>query len=307
MTAKAFDRIFIIMLENETETKVLDNQYMRALAARGVTMSQYFGVTHPSQPNYIASAAGSTFGIASDNCYNIDATNVVDLLEAKNVTWRAYMEDLPANKATCIYNNLYYRKHNPFISFDNIRNNPVRAANVVNAAELQADIDKNALPEYCWYTPNIQNDGHTVPADFEPHNPNRNVNFIAQWLQGFLEPLLVNPKFIDGTLVVVTFDESIPYDANHITRFCWARWSRLEAHKEASMTTTACFEPLRRTLIWAPWAETIRMRTGSPSCGIWGRGSSTGPIIHSQWTLPPTAAALPARTSTGKKGPCRFD
>jgi len=155
--AKAFKRIFIIFLENKSEQAVLDNAFMKSLASRGVRLRKYFGVTHPSQPNYIAATAGLSF-VVDDNRHDIDATNIVDLLEAKGVSWKAYMEDLPeTNKTIHISKNrLYFRKHNPFVSFDNVRNSPSRLAKVVNAKRLQEDAKNNALPQYSWYTPNIQ-------------------------------------------------------------------------------------------------------------------------------------------------------
>lgn len=49
----------------------------------------------------------------------------------------------------------YFRKHNPFISFDNIRNNSTRCANIVNSAELDDDLASGNLPQYMYFTPNI--------------------------------------------------------------------------------------------------------------------------------------------------------
>ena len=219
--SKAFDRILIIVFENQLQSNVLENDYMRKLAARGALMSNYFGVAHPSQPNYVAMIAGLPF-VNDDTCpSDISQTNLIDLLEAKGVTWKAYMENLPegdaAKKSVCISKDkLYWRKHNPFISFDNVRNNPARLAKIVNAKQFADDVKKNALPQYCWYTPNIQNDGHSPPADFEPNNRVRAVNYLARFLEGFLEPLLANPNFMKGTLVVITFDESFPHKDNNI-------------------------------------------------------------------------------------------
>ena len=112
--SRAFDRVFIIMFENELESAVLQDDYMRALQARGVRLSDYHGVTHPSQPNYVAAVAGLPF-VTDDDCQDIEATSIVDLLEAKGVTWKAYMEDLPEdNKAVCISaDGLYYPEAQP--------------------------------------------------------------------------------------------------------------------------------------------------------------------------------------------------
>ena len=204
MQTKAFERIFIVILENETEDAVLKNSYMRSLQSRGVRLSDSHGVTHPSQPNYIAATCGAPL-VFNDDCQNVDATNIVDLLEAGGVTWKAYMEDLPADKIQCNVGK-YFRKHNPFISYNNIRENPKRLERIVEAGQLQLDLAANALPEYSWYTPNIFDDGHTPES----------VDGLAAWLEKFLEPLLKDEKFTKGSLVVVTFDESIPYGSNHV-------------------------------------------------------------------------------------------
>lgn len=213
---RAFDRVFIIMLENELESAVLQDDYMRSLQARGVRLSNYHGVTHPSQPNYIATVTGLPF-VTDDTCQDIEATSVVDLLEAKGVTWKAYMEDLPEDdKAVCISaDRLYFRKHDPFVSLNNIRKNPERLAKIVNAKRLQDDLHAGNLPQFCWFTPNIQNDGHS-PPDASPLHRWNGVEFLSQWLRRFLEPLLANSGFMKGTLVIVNFDESLPHADNHV-------------------------------------------------------------------------------------------
>ena len=99
----------------------------------------------------------------------------------------------------------YVRKHNPFISFDNVRNNPQRCMRIVNDAQLAVDVANNDLSAYIFYTPDMNNDGHDTP-----------LKFAAAWLKGFLEPLLADPKFATGTLVVVTFDEGAYVGGNNI-------------------------------------------------------------------------------------------
>ncbi len=101
MNKKAFDRIFIIIFENEHRTTVMANDYMKGLAARGINLSNYFGVAHPSQPNYVAAIAGLPL-VDGDKCpSNLPQTNLVDLLEAKGVSWKAYMENPKPSRAKC--------------------------------------------------------------------------------------------------------------------------------------------------------------------------------------------------------------
>jgi phospholipase C len=216
MDRKAFDRVFIIIFENQLADNVMQNAYMKSLATDGIYLYNYHGITHPSQPNYIASIAGSTMGVDDDSSQDLDGGNIVDLLEAKGVSWKAYMEDLPEDDKSTHKEHKYYRKHNPFISFNNNRNNPARLERIVEAKQLAIDVQNNSLPQYCWYTPNIENDGHSIPIGFEFLHPLRSVNFLARWLQGFLTPLLAEPNFAKGTLIVITFDESLPHDDNHV-------------------------------------------------------------------------------------------
>jgi len=46
-------------------------------------------VTHPSEPNYVASISGDNFGMDNDNFNSIpqNVSTVVDLLEARGISW----------------------------------------------------------------------------------------------------------------------------------------------------------------------------------------------------------------------------
>lgn len=51
MAAGKFDRIFIIQFENQPFEFVKDDPNFKKYAQMGLHMTNYFGVTHPSQPN----------------------------------------------------------------------------------------------------------------------------------------------------------------------------------------------------------------------------------------------------------------
>src|SRR5665213_3605189 len=81
--------------------------------------TNYFGVTHPSEPNYVASVGGSFFGIQDDNQFyctaalattdpnctgstvnhTISAQSIADQLTAVGKTWRGYFQGLPPTPA----------------------------------------------------------------------------------------------------------------------------------------------------------------------------------------------------------------
>ncbi|KAG0289846.1 hypothetical protein BGZ96_006682 [Linnemannia gamsii] len=207
---KAFDHIFIVFLENTDYDLANSDPTLRSLFKSGVVLNNFHGVTHPSQPNYLAAIAGDYFDYDDDGTHNLDTSykTVVDLLEDKGLTWRSYQENMPSVCYTgSSSKSLYYRKHNPFISFDLISKNATRCKNVVPSTQLQTDLNAGYLPNYSFYTPNIKNDGHDTT-----------VAYASKWFSGFLAPLLSNPTFNNNTLVVLTFDEADDYtdETNHV-------------------------------------------------------------------------------------------
>jgi hypothetical protein len=172
--AAGIDHLYVIMLENHSKSSVIGDvnaPYMTHLANAYTMADHYYGVTHPSMPNYIATIAGDNFGIQDDNdqnVVNLDRTNLVDQLEAKHVSWSAYMDTLPANKldrfgptlddGTQI--SLYAKKHNPFVLFDDVKNNPSRMAKVKDYTALAGDLNSRNAPQFVWITPNQCNDMH---------------------------------------------------------------------------------------------------------------------------------------------------
>jgi hypothetical protein len=95
------DRAFVIVLENHSQKSVIgdpNTPFITSLAQKYGEAADYFGVTHPSEPNYIAMIGGSNWFINNDDPANrFDHTNLVDELEAKHISWGAYMEALPAD------------------------------------------------------------------------------------------------------------------------------------------------------------------------------------------------------------------
>jgi hypothetical protein len=196
-----FDRVFVVVFENKDRSAVLDAPYFAELARRGEQIPRFVAEAHPSQPNYLAMVGGDTF-VRGDEPHDIAATNLADLLEGAGMSWTSYEEGLPEPCFTGkaggnSKDGKYTRAHNPFISFDDVRTNPERCARIVDGNRLDADIEAGTLPTFALYAPNKNNDSHDKP-----------LSYAARWLRGFLEPKLADPRFMDGTLVVVTFDES---------------------------------------------------------------------------------------------------
>jgi len=145
----SFDHIFTIVMENHNYDEVIGNTseapYVNTLASQYGLATNYFAVSHPSLPNYLALAGGSTFGISSDctGCFQSKPNIAVDRIEASGRTWKSYQESIPrAGFVGDAYP--YMQKHNPFIYFDDIRTNPTEAANVVPYAGLSSFQESDA-------------------------------------------------------------------------------------------------------------------------------------------------------------------
>lgn len=202
------------MLENKNYDDAVNQPYFKTLASRGQLLTNFHGLKHPSQPNYIGMISGSTDGVWLDNDVTInDRPTVVDFLEQRGKSWTAYQEDYPGNCFQGHSSTRYVRKHNPFISFPSISENMKRCARIVNSDQLAVDIAANNVADFVFYTPNMDNDGHDT-----------NLNYAANWVQFLLDPLLENPVF-ESTLFVVTFDESeallglVDVHKNHIATY----------------------------------------------------------------------------------------
>jgi len=117
--------VVIVVEENRSEGNIIGSKstpFISALAANGANMAQSFAETHPSEPNYLALFAGSTFGLTKDAC-PVDGGNTPNLaseLLAAGYTFIGYAEGLPAVGSTVCSAGKYARKHVPWANFTNV-------------------------------------------------------------------------------------------------------------------------------------------------------------------------------------------
>ena len=185
--APRLDHIFVIMLENHSQSSIIGDKnapFINRLASNNAMATHYYGVTHPSMPNYIAAIAGSSFGIQDDHDQNIvhlRKRNLVDQLEHHGVRWGAYMEDLPKDKLASFgpanpsdpskpYA-LYAKKHNAFVLFDDVKNRPARMRHVKDYSRLGHDLDSAHAPRFVWISPNQCHDMHGGVTDHVAGHP----------------------------------------------------------------------------------------------------------------------------------------
>ncbi|MEA2489168.1 MAG: hypothetical protein QOH21_960 [Acidobacteriota bacterium] len=202
LDAKGVKRVMVVVLENGSPVVAAQQPFMKLLEGRGTRLDQYFGIAHPSQPNYIAIVAGNVSNAVMNDRLTLDRPHLGQVLGKR---WKVYADDYPALPGKCNLTKSsgpYVRRHVPFLSFKDVQKSDcaqvVRLNSATDAiAALHADMNAGTLPDFGLIIPNLTHDGH-APSNI----PNAN-----RWLMENFAPLLDDPKFMDGTVFVLTFDE----------------------------------------------------------------------------------------------------
>ncbi len=195
--------IAVIVMENEEYASIIGSSatpYINGLAHRYGLASSMYAISHPSLPNYLALTGGSTFQITSDctDC-TVGKTSIVDQFSAAHISWKAYMEGLPHPCFTGAGAGEYAEKHDPFVYYTPVADQPTRCANVVPLTALAADEGAHTLPAFIWITPNLCHDMH----DCSPSTGDR---FLASLIPPLLRSL--GPH----GLLFLTWDEGASED-----------------------------------------------------------------------------------------------
>ncbi|HKV58844.1 MAG TPA: alkaline phosphatase family protein [Ktedonobacteraceae bacterium] len=216
-----FKHVFVIMMENTSFSSLIGNPnapWINQAAHTYGFATNYTGVTHPSQPNYIASTSGSTNGVTSDSTITIDVPNIVDQLESHGKTWKAYMQSIFAggntNKlADSAGNQLYERKHDPFVSYLDVQSNAERMQNVVGLERLYDDLANNTVPDYSWISPDQCHDmhGRAGATTADPCDFSQVQGLIATgdaFLKSTVNRIMSSRAWTGNSAIFITWDES---------------------------------------------------------------------------------------------------
>ena len=191
-----FRHIVVVVFENKEHPSVLGSDAaptFNRLAADYATLIRYYGVTHPSLPNYLALVSGSTKGITS-NCTTclVRGPSLANTLAQAHRTWKTYAEGLPRPGFTGAFAGSYAKKHDPFLYFRDVVSRPAWRARVVPLTALRVDLRRNVLPDFALVVPDMCHSMHdcsVVTGD--------------AWLRSLAPTLLRLPE----TAVFVVFDE----------------------------------------------------------------------------------------------------
>ncbi|MEY2567930.1 MAG: hypothetical protein QOE35_2459 [Actinomycetota bacterium] len=235
-TVPPLQHVFVVVLENQDYNTVMapgsPATYIKQLAADNALLDQYYGVGHVSLTNYI----GMTDGELPDADTKTDCIlkycvraqrNIADQLEEKGLSWHAYMESMlvpcqhpPLAGLPDPYQSPYATRHNPFVYYDDIVNNPNGrcAANDTPydaTAFRQMLAADTAVPNFSFIVPDNCRNSHD-PVCFEPPGlPEAGgVPKADQWTAANLPPVVDYVNSHPGSVLFVTFDEASNTDTS---------------------------------------------------------------------------------------------
>ncbi|QDG89489.1 alkaline phosphatase family protein [Pseudarthrobacter sp. NIBRBAC000502770] len=238
--------VFVINLENKNYDTVWGGNspapYLaETLRSQGVLLTNYYGISHNSLPNYLAQISGQppndttkqdcrTYTefhatgngpdgtLQGNGCvYPKDTQTLAGQLSAQGKTWKGYMEDMQQpcehpnigeadNHIRATREEMYSTHHNPFVYFHSILSSPDCANNVVNYSALADDLKNvDTTPNLAYITPNLCHDGHDESC---ADGTGGGMGTVDNWLKDQVPAILSSPAYqLDGMLVI-TFDEA---------------------------------------------------------------------------------------------------
>lgn len=206
------DHVVICVLENHAYQQIIGSPsapYINQLAANGANMVEYYGLSHPSQTNYIKLFSGDSQGVNDNNVpvgTPFSTPNLGASLLNAGFTFAGYSEDLPVVGSLVEVSGAYARKHSPWVHWQGTGTNQIPASCNLTLDNFPADY--NQLPDVSFVIPNLNNAMHdgADPARIEMGD-----RFVYDYLRGY-----ANWAMNNNSLLIVMFDEDDLLCSNHV-------------------------------------------------------------------------------------------
>jgi phospholipase C len=222
-----FDHVYIIVLENHGFDDALYNgpsPFLRELAQSQGLATNYFGVAHPSLPNYLALIGGDEFGIRDDqpscfasdvapstSCNRISGDSLVGQLRRAGLSFAIYAETLPKPGSLVsvapggVLGPLYAQKHNPVPYFQDLAAGGDLDRLIRPYDAFLSDLAANA-PNVALIVPNQCHDGHGLTVC---HDRDKLIADFDAFVRDAVTAIRASKNFTRHSAIVVTFDEGV--------------------------------------------------------------------------------------------------
>jgi acid phosphatase len=212
---KVPSHVLIVIEENHGYDQIIGSDsaaYINKLAREGALFTNSHGVTHPSQPNYLAIFSGTTQGVTGDQCLE-DSTsfttpNLAASLIKNGYTFKGFGQTMPSpGFLKCYYKKseltgqmLYGRKHCPWVNWQGTKENQI--SNSLSQPMTEFPKDFNKLPTVAFVIPDMDYDMHNLGG------PGDSAAIVRgdKWLKKNLDAYVKWAKK-HNSLLILTYDE----------------------------------------------------------------------------------------------------
>lgn len=157
--------VVVVVEENHAFSEIIgspDAPFINSLAKGPHTalFTRSFGLTHPSQPNYLLLFSGDSQGVTDDATPStpFSTPNLGAALRSRGFGFAGFSEGLPAAGFTGDSAGDYFRKHAPWVNWQGAGRHGLPAR--VNQPFKAFPANFNRLPTVSFVIPNQQNDMH---------------------------------------------------------------------------------------------------------------------------------------------------
>jgi len=193
-------KVLVFIEENHSFAQMKTGMpYAFSLAKQFGYATNYVAIRHPSLPNYIAIAGGSTYGITSNDAPSsnkpVRGVSVFGQAIKAGKTAGLYAEDMPGNCHRNDGGNRYVVRHNAWAYFSAERGMCEQFD--VPTSHLDGDIASGELPNVAMVIPNNCNNAHDC-----------SLGSADDWFRQWMPKIFNGPDWKSGHLaIVLTADE----------------------------------------------------------------------------------------------------
>ncbi len=213
--------VFLIMMENHSWSTMAASSSASYITGTLVPMGGHAENyttppgNHPSELNYLWLEAGSNLGVTNDDdpLANHQSTkeHLVTLLDAANISWKAYVEDISGSQCPLTDNGSFVTRHVPQLFFDDVTDNSsVSSSNCVTHirpyGEFATDLEKGTVARYNFITPNLCNDMHGFSTNCGSQNFDQ-IGAGDKWLQAEVPKILASSAYKNNGVLFILWDE----------------------------------------------------------------------------------------------------
>ncbi|MDH6121767.1 hypothetical protein ABH930_002954 [Kitasatospora sp. GAS204A] len=199
-----YDHVFLVYMENQDYANIIGNTaqapYLNGLLPSATSLTQSYATTHPSDPNYVALAAGGLYGLTGNSVSTttINAPHLGNRVEQAGKTWKEYLQGANGNCDASSHG--YYAPDDaPFYYFQDMKSDAAYCqAHMQPLTQLPTDLRSAATtPAFSWFAADDCDDMEAC-----------GITAGDTWLSQTLPGILNSPAWTtQRSLLVITWDE----------------------------------------------------------------------------------------------------